>query len=161
MTPAVKQLDKLSLAYKLHQYQHDTSITCFGLEAVDKLHVSADVVFKTLVVDVDHCYLAVAIIPVLEKLSLKKLAKNLNAKKVKMAAPDKVQNSTGYVLGGVSPLGQKKRLITVLDISAKNLSAVFVSGGKRGLEIELSPTSLALSLQASYSDIISHKYGDN
>jgi Cys-tRNA(Pro)/Cys-tRNA(Cys) deacylase len=157
MTPAIKQLDKLSLVYKLHQYQHGVSVKSFGLEAVDKLHVSADVVFKTLVVEVDHCYLAVAIIPVLKKLSLKKLAKSLNAKKVKMAAPDKVQNSTGYVLGGVSPLGQKKRLVTVLDITALKLNTVFVSGGKRGVEIELSPKSLALSLQASYSDIIIHK----
>lgn len=154
MTPAVKQLDKLSLTYKLHQYQHDASCTSFGLEAIEKLDVDAKLVFKTLVVDVDHCYLAVAIIPVLEKLNLKKLAKTLNAKKIKMADANKVQNSTGYVLGGVSPLGQKKTLVTVLDNSAKTFDTVFVSGGKRGLEIELSPKSLILTLQARYGDII-------
>ena len=155
MTPAVKQLDKLALAYKLHQYQHDASCKSFGLEAADKLQVTAELVFKTLVVDVDSCYLAVAIIPVLEKLSLKKLAKTLNAKKINMADANKVQNSTGYVLGGVSPLGQKKSLVTVLDNSAETLGTIFVSGGKRGLEIELAPKNLVVTLQASYADIIS------
>ncbi|AZQ83943.1 Cys-tRNA(Pro) deacylase [Colwellia sp. Arc7-635] len=154
MTPAVDQLDKLALPYTLHQYQHETHCKSFGLEAIDKLKVSADLVFKTLVVDVDSSYLAVAIIPALEKLNLKKLAKVLNAKKVKMAEINKVQNSTGYVLGGVSPLGQKKRLVTLIDKSAEALSTLFISGGKRGLEIELSPCNLALSLEATYANII-------
>jgi len=154
MTPAVDQLDKLALPYTLHQYQHETHCKSFGLEAIDKLNVSADLVFKTLVVDVDSSYLAVAIIPALEKLNLKKLAKVLNAKKVKMAEINKVQNSTGYVLGGVSPLGQKKRLVTLIDKSAEALSTLFISGGKRGLEIELSPCNLALSLEATYANII-------
>lgn len=155
MTPAVKKLDKLAIPYKLHHYQHDANCKSFGLEALDKLNVTADVVFKTLVVDVDNDYLAVAIIPAIEKLSLKKLAKALNAKKIKMADGHKVQNSTGYVLGGVSPLGQKKRLITIIDKSAEALSTLFISGGKRGLEIELSPNDLLLSLQASYANITS------
>lgn len=154
MTPAVDQLDKLALPYTLHQYQHETHCKSFGLEAIGKLNVSADLVFKTLVVDVDSSYLAVAIIPALEKLNLKKLAKVLNAKKVKMAEVNKVQNSTGYVLGGVSPLGQKKRLVTLIDKSAEALSTLFISGGKRGLEIELSPCNLALSLEATYANII-------
>ena len=153
MTPAVKHLKKLSLPYSLHQYQHDTDCKSFGLEAVEKLQVSPETVFKTLVVEVDSRYLAVAIIPVAEKLSLKKLAKTLKAKKIKMAEANKVENSTGYVLGGVSPLGQKKRLVTVLDQSAESLAALFISGGKRGLEIELSPQSLIISLQASYANI--------
>jgi len=155
MTPAIKQLDTLALSYKLHQYQHDASCSSFGLEAADKLQVDAALVFKTLVVDVDSCYLAVAIIPVLEKLSLKKLAKTLNAKKINMADANKVQNSTGYVLGGVSPLGQKRPLVTVLDNSAETLGTIFVSGGKRGLEIELAPKNLVVTLQASYANIIS------
>ena len=153
MTPAVKQLDKLSLAYKLHHYQHEASCKSFGLEAAEKLQVNAGMVFKTLVVDVDNSYLAVAIIPVIKQLSLKKLAKTLQAKKIKMADANKVQNSTGYVLGGVSPLGQKKPLVTILDNSAEPLNTIFVSGGKRGLEIELSPESIILSLQATYADI--------
>lgn len=155
MTPAVKQLQKSQVAYELHQYQHDASAKSFGLEAVEKLQVSAELVFKTLVVDVDNRYLAVAIIPVLSQLSLKKLAKVLNAKKITMAEPHKVQNSTGYVLGGVSPLGQKKALVTVLNDTAKTIDSLFVSGGKRGLEIELSPKDLILTLQASYKDIVS------
>ncbi len=155
MTPAVKQLDKLALPYKLHQYQHDASCTSFGIEAVEKLQVGSETVFKTLVVDVDNSYLAVAIIPVEEKLSLKKLAKVLSAKKIIMAEATKVQNSTGYVLGGVSPLGQKKSLVTTLDSSAEMLSQIFISGGKRGLEIELSPESLILSLRARYAKITS------
>ena len=153
MTPAVNQLKKLSLPYKLHQYQHDASCKSFGNEAVEKLQVASEVVFKTLVVDVDNSYLAVAIIPVEEKLSLKKLAKALNAKKITMAEATKVQNSTGYVLGGVSPLGQKKSLVTTLDSSAKMLSQIFISGGKRGLEIELSPDHLIVSLRATYANI--------
>lgn len=154
MTPAVEQLDKLAIPYKLHQYQHDANCKSFGLEAIDRLNVSAELVFKTLVVDVDHSYLAVAIIPAQEKLNLKKLAKALKAKKIKMAEINKVQNSTGYVLGGVSPLGQKKPLVTLVDKRAEILSTLFVSGGKRGLEIELSPSDLALSLQATYAHII-------
>tara|TARA_R110000744_G_scaffold327664_3_gene433392 strand:+ start:1418 stop:1891 length:474 start_codon:yes stop_codon:yes gene_type:complete len=155
MTPAVKQLNKLALSYKLHQYQHDTSCQSYGLEAVDKLQVSAEFVYKTLVVDVDSRYLAVAIIPVVDTLSLKKLAKALKAKKIKMADANKVQNSTGYVLGGVSPLGQKKTLTTILDNSAKTLNTLFISGGKRGLEIELTPQNLVQSLQATYASITS------
>lgn len=154
MTPAVKQLNTLVLPYKLHQYQHDSNCKSYGLEAVDKLQVSAEMVYKTLVINVDSHYLAVAIIPVAATLNLKKLAKALKAKKATMAEAHKVQNSTGYVLGGVSPLGQKKTLVTVLDNSAKALSTLFISGGKRGLEIELTPQNLVQSLQATYASII-------
>ena len=154
MTPAIMQLDKLSLPYQIHQYQHDANCKSFGLEAAEKLNVEEEYVFKTLVVDVDNSYLAVAIIPVAKTLNLKNIAKTLKAKKVKMAEANKVQNSTGYVLGGVSPLGQKKRLKTLVDNSAKTLETVFVSGGKRGLEIEIPPEYLVISLQADYADII-------
>lgn len=155
MTPAIAQLNKLSLPFQLHQYQHDANCKSFGLEAVEKLNVAEECVFKTLVVDVDNSYLAVAIIPVALSLSLKKTAKALGAKKVKMADAIKVQNSTGYVLGGVSPLGQKKPLKTLLDSSATVLETFYISGGKRGLEIELAPRHLINSLQASYASITS------
>lgn len=157
MTPAVKQLQKLALPYKIHQYQHDTNCKSYGLEAVAQLQVDAKIVYKTLVVDVDSCYLAVAIIPVVETLSLKKLAKALKAKKITMADANKVRNSTGYELGGVSPLGQKKTLITILDTSAQTLNTLYISGGRRGLEIELTPPSLVLSLQATYASITSER----
>jgi Cys-tRNA(Pro)/Cys-tRNA(Cys) deacylase len=155
MTPAINQLNKLNLTYKVHQYNHEPGAKSYGLEAAEKLKVNAELVYKTLVVDVDNSYLAVAVIPVIKQLNLKKLAKSLKAKKIKMAEVNKVQNSTGYLLGGVSPLGQKKALVTVLDKSAEVLNTLFVSGGKRGLEIELSPDSIVLSLQAKYADIIS------
>ncbi len=153
MTPAIIQLDKLSVPYQLHQYQHEANCKSFGLEAVEKLGVTEDYVYKTLVVDVDNTYLAVAIIPVAQSLNLKKMAKALGAKKVKMADANKVQNSTGYVLGGVSPLGQKKPLKTLLDSSATALKVFYISGGKRGLEIELTPESLRKTLKASFTDL--------
>lgn len=157
MTPAIAQLNKLSLPFQLHQYQHDANCKSFGLEAVEKLNVAEEYVFKTLVVDVDNSYLAVAIIPVALSLSLKKVAKALSAKKVKMADAIKVQNSTGYVLGGVSPLGQRKLLKTLLDSSATVLETLYISGGKRGLEIELAPNSLLKALDAELFDIIHPK----
>lgn len=157
MTPAIAQLNKLSLPFQLHQYQHDANCKSFGLEAVEKLNVAEEYVFKTLVVDVDNSYLAVAIIPVALSLSLKKVAKALSAKKVKMADAIKLQNSTGYVLGGVSPLGQRKLLKTLLDSSATVLETLYISGGKRGLEIELAPNSLLKALDAELFDIIHPK----
>lgn len=155
MTPAIVQLNRLAVPYQLHQYQHDPSCKSFGLEAVEKLNVAQDYVYKTLVVDVDNAYLAVAIIPVAQSLSLKKIAKALNAKKVKMAEANKVQNSTGYVLGGVSPLGQKKPLKTLINSSAMHLTTIYISGGKRGLEIELSPQHLSTMLTANFLSITS------
>jgi Cys-tRNA(Pro)/Cys-tRNA(Cys) deacylase len=153
MTPAVNQLKKLKIAHQLHQYHHDPQCQSFGQEAVEMLGVIAEIVFKTLVVNVDDSYLAVAIVPVENKLSLKKLAKALSAKKVKMADTHRVEIVTGYVLGGVSPFGQKKSLKTVIDVSAKALSMIYVSGGKRGLEIELATTDAIKVLKAQLFDI--------
>lgn len=153
MTPAIIQLDKLAIPYQLHQYQHDANNKAFGLEAVTKLNLDPSIVFKTLVVEVNNDYLAVAILPVAEKLNLKKLAKVLKAKKVVMAPANKVQTSTGYVLGGVSPLGQKKHLTTVIALQAEALATMYISGGKRGLEIALSPIELEKALSATVADI--------
>jgi Cys-tRNA(Pro)/Cys-tRNA(Cys) deacylase len=153
MTPAVLQLQKSNIAFNIHQYSHDENSTSFGLEAAEKLAVEANKVFKTLIVDIEKG-LAVAIIPVSHQLSLKKLAKALNVKKGKMAQARDVEKTTGYVLGGVSPLGQKKRLPTVIDSSLLLFESVYVSGGKRGLEIELSPDSLQALCQAKMVDLI-------
>lgn len=142
MRPAVKLLEKLKIDYQLHQYQHDGGSGSYGLEAANKLGVIASSVFKTLIIETDQKQLAVAIIPVEHKLNLKKLAKSLKCKKVLMAEPLHVQSATGYVLGGVSPFGQKKRLTTFVDESCTNLQTMYVSGGKRGLEIAISPTAL-------------------
>lgn len=155
MTPAVKLLDKLKIPYQLHQYHHDEKAASYGLEAAEKLAVDAVKIFKTLVVETESKILAVAIVPVEKQLNLKSMAKSLNCKKVSMANPKRVQSSTGYVLGGVSPLGQKKRLTTVLDESANHCESIYVSGGKRGLEIEISPTDLVKALNAKTGAIVS------
>ncbi|EPJ47710.1 MAG: ybaK/ebsC protein [Osedax symbiont Rs1] len=144
MTPAINQLKSKKIIYQLHEYQHVASCSTYGLEAVEKLAVDPARVFKTLVVQLDSDRLAVAILPVVQKLSMKLMAKATGVKKVTMADSSKVEKSTGYVLGGVSPIGQKKSLITVIDHSASSFATVFVSAGRRGLEIELSPADLML-----------------
>lgn len=154
MTPAIKQLKQQKKAFKIHQYQHDANAQSFGHEAVEKLSLNAEQVFKTLVICTDTNQLAVAIVPVMFKLNLKAIAKTLKVKKVKMADGNRVEASTGYVLGGVSPLGQKKSLTTVIDKSAQHFTHIFVSGGKRGLEIELSSQDLAKMCRAIFADIV-------
>ena len=160
MTPAIKLAKQRNLDYKLHEYTHDSNAASFGLEAAEKLAIAAERVFKTLVVTTDTGVLAVAILPVDKTLNFKKMAKALSAnkmlacKKVQMADPKQVERTTGYVLGGVSPLGQKKRLPTVIDASAQEQSSIYVSGGRRGLEIELPPEQLATTLAARFADIV-------
>jgi Cys-tRNA(Pro)/Cys-tRNA(Cys) deacylase len=150
MTPAVDQLKQENIVFTLHQYQHDTNASSFGLEAAEKLNIATEQVFKTLVVCDDKQQLAVAIVPVDHQLNLKAMAKALKVKKIKMAEAKKVETSSGYVLGGVSPLGQKRKLPTVIDQSSQNFTTIFVSGGKRGLEIELSADDLAKSINGRF-----------
>lgn len=154
MTPAINQLKQKKKTFNIHQYQHDANAQSFGIEAVEKLSLNAAQVFKTLVICTDTNQLAVAIVPVMFKLNLKLVAKALKVKKVKMAEANRVETTTGYVLGGVSPLGQKRALTTVIDKSAQDFTNVFVSGGKRGLEIELSTKDLATMCRASFADIV-------
>lgn len=160
MTPAIKLAKQRNLDYKLHEYTHDSNAASFGLEAAEKLAIAAERVFKTLVVTTDTGVLAVAILPVDKTLNFKKMAKALSAnkmlacKKVQMADPKQVERTTGYVLGGVSPLGQKKRLATLIHASAQEQSTIYVSGGRRGLEIELPPEQLATTLAARFADIV-------
>ncbi|WP_201598400.1 Cys-tRNA(Pro) deacylase [Psychrobacter vallis] len=159
MTPAIELAKQRGLDYQLHEYTHDSNAPSFGLEAAEKLGGDVAQVFKTLVVSTDAGVLAVAILPVDKTLNFKKMAKALSAskllscKKVQMADPKQVERSTGYVLGGVSPLGQKKRLKTVIDRSAQTQSMIYVSGGRRGLEIELPPMQLAETLAAHFDTI--------
>ncbi|WP_373069674.1 Cys-tRNA(Pro) deacylase [Sulfurimonas sp.] len=152
MTPAIRLLKKQKIPHTVHEYKHDTSVSSYGEEAAQKMGVQAGRVFKTLVVQSDKM-LAVGIVPVSSKLSLKNMAKALGVKKVAMADPKDVENATGYILGGVSPLGQKKRLKTVIDESAFEYDSVFVSAGRRGLEVELSASDLKKLLQAVYAEI--------
>ena len=159
MTPAIKLAKQRGLDYQLHEYTHDSNAASYGLEAAEKLGVEVKQVFKTLVVSTDHGSLAVAILPVDRTLNFKKMAKALSAnkmlicKKVQMADPKQVERSTGYVLGGVSPLGQKKRLATIIDSSAEQQPTIYVSAGRRGLEIELPPIQLAATLDARFAAI--------
>lgn len=153
MTPAINQLKKQKITFRTLQYTHDPVCGNYGLEAVEKLALDAEQVFKTLVVALDSNKLVVAIVPVNSLLDLKSLAKAANAKKANMAEKDPVIRSTGYVLGGVSPFGQKKRLAAYIDSSALGFDEIFVSAGKRGLEVGLSPQDLITVLNAKCVEI--------
>ena len=143
MTPGIIAAKKRSVFYKVHEYTHDESSESYGHEAAEKMGVPEERVFKTLVVSLDKKELVVGILPVSSMLSLKLIAKAAGATKAVMADKSDVERSTGYVLGGVSPLGQKKRLRAFIDSSAKHYETVYVSAGRRGLEIELKPDDLS------------------
>ncbi|AZZ93540.1 Cys-tRNA(Pro) deacylase [Hahella sp. KA22] len=144
MTPAINQAKKAKVTYQVHEYAHDPRSESYGEEAAQAMGAPAERVFKTLLVSLTGGAqkLAVGIVPVSGKLDLKAVAKALGAKKAEMADPKEAERATGYIVGGISPLGQKKRLPTVLDDSSLNYATIFVSAGKRGLEIELAPQDL-------------------
>ena len=153
MTPAIRLAKKAKIDYRLHEYSHDSSADSYGLEAAQKLGVQSERVFKTLVVEYEVNKFGIGVVPVTAQLSLKSIAKALGGKKANMAQPHDVEKITGYVLGGVSPLGQKRALKTVIDSSANLHETLFVSGGKRGLEIELSPSDLLKLTNGNYAQI--------
>ncbi len=153
MTPAIELAKRAGIAFEVHQYEHDPNHPSFGEEAAERLGVEPARVFKTLVFSLDGRRLAVAVVPVSAKLDLKAAAKALGGKRAVMAEADAVERSTGYVLGGVSPLGQKRRLATLIDDSARVLETLFVSAGRRGLEIELAPDDLCRLLDAAYASL--------
>lgn len=153
MTPGIHAAKKAGILYKVHAYTHDPSSASYGLEAAEKLGVPFDRVFKTLVVSLENRDLVVGIVPVASMLNMKLIAKAVGAKKASMAPAPDVERSTGYVLGGVSPLGQKKRLQTIIDSSAQNCPSIYVSAGRRGLEIELSPVDLKNLTNGAFAEI--------
>ena len=140
-TTATIALDRAKIPYKLHEYEHDPRRESYGLEASQALGVPPEQVFKTLVAAVDGS-LAVGVVPVHRQLDLKALAAAAGSKRAVMAEVAAAERATGYVAGGISPVGQKRRLPVVVDESALSLGTMFCSGGRRGLEIELAPADL-------------------
>jgi len=140
-TPATVALDKAGITFTPHAYEHDPANRDYGNEAATALGLDPEQVFKTLLADLDGS-LVVAIVPVTGKLDLKALASALGGKKAEMADPAVAQRKTGYILGGISPIGQKTAHPTVLDETAELFDTIFVSGGRRGFDIELAPADL-------------------
>lgn len=153
MTPAIDLLKKARAEHRVHSYSHDPKSASYGLEAAEKLGLDPARVFKTLLVASEKGELLVAVVPVAGSLDLKALAQAAGVKKLDMAEPQAAQRATGYLLGGISPLGQKKRLRTFIDASARLFPSLFVSAGRRGLEVELTAELLALHTQAQFAAI--------
>lgn len=153
MTPGITAALKARIDHRVHEYSHDPSSESYGLEAAEKLGIEKERVFKTLVVSLDGRQFAVGVLPVSSMLSMKLIARACGAKKAAMAEQTEVERATGYVLGGVSPLGQKKRLKTIIDASAQHHATIYVSAGRRGLEIELSPNDLVRLVNGKLADI--------
>lgn len=147
-TPATVALAQAEVDFTVHTYDHDPAAPSYGTEAADAMGVAPQRVFKTLLAEVDG-KLTVAVVPVSGQLDLKALAAAVGGKRAAMADPAAAERTTGYVLGGISPLGQRKKLPTVIDESALEYETVFCSGGRRGLEIELAPADLVRLTSAS------------
>ena len=155
MTPAINAAKKAKVQYTVHEYTHDPKAESYGEEAANALGIEPEQVFKTLLVSLngDQKKLAVAVVPVAGQLDLKAMANALKAKKVAMANPQDAERATGYVVGGISPLGQKKRLPMVVDQSAAEQTSIFMSAGRRGLEIEMAPQDLLKLTNAIFAPV--------
>jgi Cys-tRNA(Pro)/Cys-tRNA(Cys) deacylase len=140
-TPAITALVRSGVTHHVHHVDHDPRVTSYGVEAAESLGVDPGRVFKTLVCSV-NAQLAVAVVPVTGELHLKALASTLSAKAANLADPEVAERATGYVVGGISPVGQKRCFPTLIDQSAAMWDTIFISGGRRGLEIELTPVDL-------------------
>ncbi len=151
-TPATALLAKLGIKHTVHVYEHDPRRGSYGLEASDALDVPPERVFKTLVAEVDGT-LTVGVVPVASHLDLKALAAAAGGKKARMADAQAAERASGYVLGGISPLGQRKRMPVVIDSAALGFATIFCSGGRRGLEIELAPGDLVRAADAVVAEI--------
>ncbi|HQR81200.1 MAG TPA: Cys-tRNA(Pro) deacylase [Actinomycetota bacterium] len=148
----MRVLRESGIPFAVHEYPHDPDETAFGMEAAAALDLDPDRVFKTLIAQADD-ELVVACLPVSGQLSLKSLAAAVGAKRAGMADPKTAEKATGYVVGGISPLGQRKRLATVVDVSALDHQTIFVSGGRRGVDLEIRPESLITATKARTAPI--------
>ncbi len=155
MTPAIKVAKIAKIEYLIHEYHHDNNVDSYGEEAAQALGVNSQQVFKTLLISAPDLKdkMAVGIVPVSGQLDLKAIARQLKIKKAEIANPQDAEKITGYVVGGISPLGQKKRLKVVLDETALDFDTIYISAGKRGLEIELRPSDLIALCQAEVNKI--------
>ena len=153
MTPAVVAAKRAGIPCRVLEYEHDSTAESFGLEAAAALGVDPRQVFKTLVASLASGELVVAVVPVVNRLNLKALAAATGAKKAAMAEPEAAERATGYVLGGISPLGQRRRLTTVIDESALTHEQIYVSAGRRGLEIALRPGDLVTLTNATLAPV--------
>lgn len=153
MTPAIQTLKKAGVPFEIREYQHDPRAESYGLEAAAALGVPPEQVFKTLIAKLDTRELVVAIVPVHKNLDLKAFAAAAGAKKADMAEVTEAERITGYVKGGISPLGQRKKLRTLVDKSIQTLDCVFVSAGRRGMDLELHPANLLRLCQATTAAI--------
>ena len=153
MTPAIDLLKKVNAEHRVLSYEHDPKAASYGLEAAEKLELEPARVFKTLLACSEKNELLVAVVPVAGTLDLKALAQAANVKKADVADPLAAQRATGYLVGGISPLGQKKRLRTFIDSSALEQPGIYVSAGRRGLEVELTAAVLAEHTGAHFAPI--------
>ncbi|MBH3462029.1 MULTISPECIES: Cys-tRNA(Pro) deacylase [Pseudomonas] len=153
MTPALDLLKKARAEHRVLSYEHDPKSASYGLEAAEKLGLDPQRVFKTLLASSEKGELLVAVVPVIGTLDLKALAQAAGVKKCEMADPAAAQRATGYLVGGISPLGQKKRLRTFIDQSAQQFDSIHVSAGRRGLEVELAAAVLAEHTQGRFAGI--------
>ena len=153
-TPATALLTRSKVAFTLHPYEHDPRADAYGDEAAAALGVDPTRIFKTLIALVDG-KLTCAVVPVARRLDLKALAAAVGGKRAGLAEPAAAARATGYVVGGISPVGQKSRLPVVVDASAESFETVFVSAGKRGLQVELAPADLARVANARFATIAS------
>jgi Cys-tRNA(Pro)/Cys-tRNA(Cys) deacylase len=151
-TPATVALTAAGIAFTAHAYEHHDTATNFGEEAAAELGLSEDRVFKTLVATADDG-LVVAVVPVARRLDPKALAAVVGAKKARLADPAVAERRTGYVVGGISPVGQRTTLATVVDASAASFATVFVSAGRRGLDLEIAPDDLVRATAAQLAPI--------
>jgi Cys-tRNA(Pro)/Cys-tRNA(Cys) deacylase len=152
VTPAVVALEEAGIAHTILEYERGADLHDFGREAADALGLDHDQVFKTLVVVADD-ELVVAIVPVSCQLSMKRVAAAVGAKRAAMCDPSVAERSSGYIVGGISPIGQRKRLRTVIDETAELFDLVYVSGGRRGMDIGVAPSDLVELLDAVVAPI--------